>query len=98
MVNCSFQTINHSQLTTNELSLRELESRTSTLLPVFLTLFLTRIACDQAGFLQSTAKVRVELHQGTGDTVSNRTGLSGRAAAEDVHENIELLTCFCQAK
>src|SRR5215218_11416506 len=74
---------------TRKLSLRELEPLTGTFLSVFLTFFLTRVAGDQPGLFEARAKVSVEFHQGTRDAVTDRTSLSGLAAAVDVHENVE---------
>src|SRR6478672_3099137 len=81
-----------------QLSLRELESFTGTFLSVFLTLFLTRIACDESGLFERAAEVRVIFHQRTGDPVADRTGLPGSAAAKNVDENVELINRFSQLK
>lgn len=80
------------------LSLRELEPLTRALLSVLLTFLLTRITCDQAGLLQGRAEVGVEFHQRTRDPVTNRSGLSGRTTAIDVHKNVELADRVGQAK
>src|SRR4030095_11380076 len=80
------------------LSLRELEPLSRSLLSVLLTFLLSRIACNQSSLLQSRAKVRVEFHQRTRDPVTNRTGLSCRSAAVDIHKDVELAGCIGQAK
>jgi hypothetical protein len=46
----------------NDLSLRELEALARALLPVFLSLFYSRIARHQAGLLKRRPKVRVEFN------------------------------------
>src|SRR5580765_1191053 len=80
------------------LTFRELESRTSTFLPVFLTLFLTRIACDEARFFERRTQVRIKFHQRTRDAVTDRTGLSGCAAAVDIDEKVKFLNSLRKAK
>ena len=46
----------------------------------------------------SAAKVRVKFHQCTRDAVTDRTGLSGRAAAVDIYQNVEFLGRFRQVE
>src|SRR5438552_1884530 len=86
------------ELSTSNLSLRELESRPSPLLTIFLTLFLTRIPRHQPRFFQGRAKIRIVFHQSTRDAVSNRPGLSGCAAAIDIDKNVKFIDCLRQAK
>src|SRR5262245_17472327 len=88
--------ITYRVLRTTILSLRELESLTSALLSVFLTFLLARIACHEAGFFQGRAIIRIVFKQRAGDTVTHRTGLSGRPAAIDVDQNVELADGFRQ--
>src|SRR5687768_7478459 len=82
----------------NLLSLRELEPRTGALLAVFLTFFLARVAGYQSCFLQSRTQVRVIFHQRTRDAVTDRTSLTGGAAAVNVDENVELCCRIRKAK
>src|SRR3954467_11064167 len=75
--------------TFGKLSLRELESRTGTLLPVFLAFLLTRITCDKSCFFKCRTQIGVEFHQGTRNAVTDGTGLSGRPAAVHIHQDVE---------
>ena len=72
------------------LSLGELRSATGSLEAVFLTLFHTRIAGEEAGFFQNGAQLLVVLQQCSGNAVTDSTGLSGDAAAANVADNVKV--------
>lgn len=57
----------------------------------FLTLDFTGIASHVAGLAQRATQGFVVLDQGTGDAVTDRTGLTAYATANDGNEDVELL-------
>src|SRR5258707_15469452 len=74
--NSNFEVRNPQSAIRNScLSLRELEALARALLSVLLSLFDPRIACNQAGLLQSRAQVRIELDQRPRDAVPDRARL-----------------------
>src|SRR5438445_13840204 len=80
------------------LSFRELETLARSFLSVLLAFLDARISCNQAGLFQGWTKVGVILHQSAGNTVPNSPGLSRRAAAIYVYQNVELVNRFCQVQ
>ena len=76
------------------LTFRELEPLTSSFLTVFLSFLLSRVACDEARSLQCRSEVRVVLEQGTGNAVTNRSGLSGLSTAVHIYKNVEFTGRF----
>src|SRR5690606_15321835 len=56
-----------------------------------LTLHFTGVASYEAGFTQSRTQVFVILHQGTGQTMANGTGLTEAATTTHSHFNVELV-------
>jgi len=75
----------------SDLALGELEALAGAGLAGLLALFFARIAHQVAGLLEGGAQLGIELLEGAGDTVSNRTGLAGDAAASDVGGDIDLI-------
>src|SRR5262249_16241920 len=71
---------------------------TCSLLSVFLTLFLTRVACNEPCLFKRRAKICVEFEQRTGNAVTNCSSLSRRSAAIDIHQNVEFTGRFRQFK
>ena len=65
-------------------ALAELGRATSSLQAVLLTFLHTRIAGEEASFLQGSTQFRISLAQGTGNAVTNRAGLTGHTAAADI--------------
>src|SRR6187551_510110 len=80
-----------------QLTFRELESRTGTLLPVFLAFLLTRVTRDEARLFQCRTQVRIKFHQRTRNAVTHGTGLSGLSAAVDIDVDVKFLIVFRQA-
>jgi hypothetical protein len=72
-----------------KLAFGELEPLTGTLLAIFLTLVLPRIARQKASLLEHAAKLGVELNQSAGNTETNRTCLSDDTAAIGKYQHIE---------
>src|SRR6478736_7217922 len=73
------------------LTLGELEALAGAGLAGLLALFLAGVTGEVTGLLESDAKLGIELQQGAGDAVGNRTGLAADAATSDVHGHIELV-------
>src|ERR1043166_7980058 len=67
------------------LTLAVLEALAGPGLPVFLTLFHTRIAREKAVRLESWTKIGVRFNQGAGDAVTHGTSLTGRAATFHIY-------------
>ena len=74
----------------SRLTLAELRSATSCFETVFLTLFHTRISGEESGALQDRPVLSVCLQQSPCDAMTDRTGLSGIAAALDIDKDIKL--------
>ena len=73
-----------------ELTLRELEALAGLRLAVLLTLNRTAVAGHEAALLQNAAQVGFEVGECAGNTVAERTGLAGKAAAGNRAHDIEL--------
>src|SRR6478609_2938728 len=73
------------------LTLGELEALAGAGLAGLLALFLAGVTGEVTGLLEGNAELGIELQQGAGDAVGNRTGLAADAAAGDVHGHIELV-------
>ena len=65
-------------------ALAELGRATSSLQAVLLAFLHTRIAGEEASFLQGSTQFRISLAQGTRDAVTNCAGLTGHTAAADI--------------
>lgn len=74
-----------------ELTLGVLRTLTRFTQTDFLTLDFTGIASHVAGLAQRATQGFVVLDQGTGDAVTDRTGLTAYATANDGNEDVELL-------
>ena len=72
-----------------KLSLAELRSATSGLEAVLLTLFHSWVAGQQTCFFEQWAHFIAVLQQSTGDTVTDRTSLTGNAAAANGADNVK---------
>ena len=56
---------------------------------VFLAFHGAGISRDESGLFEWRAKIRVYLHQGTGDSMANSTGLAGGPAPRNVNIDIK---------
>ena len=74
----------------NESALAELGRPAGSLQTVLLAFLHTRIAGQQAGFLQGAAHFGISLAQGTADAVTDRAGLAGQTAAADVDHDVKI--------
>ncbi len=63
---------------------------------VFLPLFHSRIPGQVAGFFENGPIVFIYLQQGSGDAVTDGTGLTGVSAAFDIDEDIVLSISACR--
>ena len=74
------------------LSLAELRSATSGFEAVLLTFLHTRIAGQEASFLQNRSVLSVCLQQCSGDTVTDSTSLTGCTTTANVYENVKFVS------
>src|SRR5205823_5224175 len=72
------------------LTFRELEGTASLGPAILLALDGARVAGEEAAGLQRGAQSGLVIHQGAGNTVTHRTGLTRQAAAIDGDDDIEL--------
>src|SRR5436190_7637830 len=73
------------------LALRVLRRLAGALQAVLLALLHPRVAGEEAGLPQRQAvRVRVDLEEGPGDAVADRTGLAGHPAALDLDHGVEV--------
>jgi hypothetical protein len=71
-----------------------LEALPSAFLPIFLALFATRIALEEALDFELLAQFGVELHQGASNAHANGSSLSVDAAAGRGSEDVKLARSF----
>src|SRR6185369_6121888 len=76
---------------TASLTLRELEPGARALLAVLLALLDARIAGQEAGRLEPRLQTGIEHHECPRQAVTDGAGLTGLAAAVDIHQHVELV-------
>ena len=80
------------------LSLAELRSTTSSLETVLLSFLHSRVTSEETSSLKCRTELCVILEQGTGDTVTDRTSLTGYAAALYSADHVELFEGISQCQ
>ena len=88
----------HGSLPQQKLSLGELRSATCSLEAVFLTLFHSRVTCQESCALEHRSVISVRLKESSCDTVTDRACLSCVTAAFYVYEYVEFVCCACRNK
>ena len=78
------------------LSLGELRSATGSLEAVLLTLFHSRVTCQESCALKYRSVISVSLKKSSCDTVTDRACLSCVTAAFYVYEYVEFVCCACR--
>ena len=80
------------------LSLAELRSATSGFEAVLLTFFHSRVTSQVSSFFQNWSVLSVCLQQGTSDTVTDSSSLSGKSTTVNVYQNVKFfcIVCCCQ--
>jgi hypothetical protein len=80
------------------LSLRELEALARALLAVLLAFLSSRVASNQACFLESHAEIRIHHHKRARNPVPNSACLSGDATAVNAHYHVNFIDRVRQLK